>query len=291
MPSHDAKIMNEMNTLEVPNQEVSTMRETYLQLMKNILLNKIYGQVEIRPVIGANPVNRLVAKAVKSAGLLLVKEIHVGPNGRDVGLDWPATAHTMIGMKRLDNVQFCIEDVIVKGVPGDVIETGVWRGGATILMRAVLKAWGVTDRKVWVADSFEGLPAPDEEKYPADRGDRFHTFEQLKVSLEQVQANFRSYDLLDDQVKFLKGWFSETLPHAPIERLAVMRLDGDMYESTMDALVSLYPKLSVGGYVIIDDYEAVPACKQAVHDYRAKHGIEDEIITIDPQSSYWRRSA
>ncbi|TLD68451.1 macrocin O-methyltransferase [Phragmitibacter flavus] len=267
------------------------MRETYLQLMKNILLNKIYGQVEIRPVIGANPVNRLVAKAVKSAGLLLVKEIHVGPNGRDVGLDWPATAHTMIGMKRLDNVQFCIEDVIVKGVPGDVIETGVWRGGATILMRAVLKAWGVTDRKVWVADSFEGLPAPDEEKYPADRGDRFHTFEQLKVSLEQVQANFRSYDLLDDQVKFLKGWFSETLPHAPIERLAVMRLDGDMYESTMDALVSLYPKLSVGGYVIIDDYEAVPACKQAVHDYRAKHGIEDEIITIDPQSSYWRRSA
>ncbi|WP_240772881.1 TylF/MycF family methyltransferase [Phragmitibacter flavus] len=280
-----------MNTLEVPNQEVSTMRETYLQLMKNILLNKIYGQVEIRPVIGANPVNRLVAKAVKSAGLLLVKEIHVGPNGRDVGLDWPATAHTMIGMKRLDNVQFCIEDVIVKGVPGDVIETGVWRGGATILMRAVLKAWGVTDRKVWVADSFEGLPAPDEEKYPADRGDRFHTFEQLKVSLEQVQANFRSYDLLDDQVKFLKGWFSETLPHAPIERLAVMRLDGDMYESTMDALVSLYPKLSVGGYVIIDDYEAVPACKQAVHDYRAKHGIEDEIITIDPQSSYWRRSA
>jgi len=80
--------------------------------------------------------------------------------------------------------------------------------------------------------------------------------------------NFRKYDLLDRQVRFLKGWFSETLPGCPIERLAVLRLDGDMYESTMDALKHFYPKLSAGGYLIVDDYGAAPACKTAIHEFR-----------------------
>ena len=177
-------------------------------------------------------------------------------------------AHTMIGRKRLENVQSCIEDVLAHGVPGDLIETGVWRGGATILMRAVLKAHGVTDRLVWVADSFAGLPAPDSNRYPRDEGDQLHTFRQLAVSLEQVQDNFRRYGLLDDQVRFLKGWFRETLPSAPIDRLAVLRLDGDLYQSTIEALESLYDRISVGGYVIVDDYGNVAGCRQAVHDFR-----------------------
>jgi O-methyltransferase len=90
-----------------------------------------------------------------------------------------------------------------------------------------------------------------------------HKARELAVSLEQVKANFDRYGLLDDQVRFLKGWFRDTLPVAPIERLAVLRLDGDMYESPMDTLVNLYPKLSEGGYVIVDDYGAIPACRQA----------------------------
>ncbi len=71
------------------------------------------------------------------------------------GRDWPLLGHTMIGIKRLDNLQFCVERVLADDVPGDLIETGVWRGGATIFMRAILKAHGVTDRRVWVADSGE----------------------------------------------------------------------------------------------------------------------------------------
>jgi O-methyltransferase len=210
---------------------------------------------------------------------------------RAEGRDWPTDAHTMIGLRRLDNVRSCVKDVLDRGIPGDFIETGVWRGGATILMRAILKAHGVTDRRVWVADSFEGLPPPNPEKYPHDEGDIHHTHAQLAISLEQVQSNFRRYGLLDDQVRFLKGWFRDTLPAASIAQLAVIRLDGDMYESTMDALTNLYPKLSVGGYAIVDDYGCIPACRQAVQDYRALHGIADQIHPIDWTGVYWRRSA
>jgi O-methyltransferase len=155
----------------------------------------------------------------------------------------------MIGSLRLDNLQDCIESVVRDNVPGDLIETGVWRGGATILMRGVLAAYGIADRIVWVADSFAGLPPPNPQAYPADAGDIHWTHRELAVSLKTVPESFARYGLLDDQVRFLVGWFRDTLPTAPIHRLAVARLDGDMYESTMDALVALYPKLSVGGYL------------------------------------------
>jgi O-methyltransferase len=194
----------------------------------------------------------------------------------------------MLSLARLDNIQFCMESALKDRVPGDVIETGVWRGGATIFMRAVLKAYDVRDRSVWVADSFEGLPPPSG-AYPADADSTLHERRELAVSLEEVSENFRKYDLLDEQVHFLKGWFSRTLPHCPVDRLAVLRLDGDMYESTMDALSHLYGKLSIGGYAIIDDYGAVPACKAAVHDFRERHRITDPILEIDWTGVYWRK--
>jgi hypothetical protein len=215
------------------------------------------------------------------------------PNGydarrREEGKDVPTLAHTMIGGRRLWNVQYCMEDVLRRGVPGDFIETGVWRGGATIFMRGVLKAYGVTDRKVWVADSFAGLPKPDGKRYPTDRWVRFDLMGYFTVSEAQVRANFERYGLLDDQVRFLPGWFEDTLPAAPIDKLALIRLDGDLYQSTMDALESLYPKLSPGGFVIIDDY-VMPTCAKAVHDYRTAHGIDDIIVDIDGAGAYFRK--
>ena len=208
---------------------------------------------------------------------------------REHGLDWPAQAPTMIGEKRMANLRTLMESIIADNVPGDFIETGVWRGGACIFMRAILYAHKITDRYVWAADSFEGLPAANELKYPADAGSDLHAYPQLAVSLEQVRENFRVYGLLDQQTKFLKGWFRDTLPTAPIRQLALMRLDGDMYESTMDALINLYPKLSHQGYVIVDDYHVVSACKAAVHDYCDANGIQPEIIEIDGVGVYWRK--
>lgn len=169
------------------------------------------------------------------------------------GQDKSKSGFTMIGLKRLDNLQFVVEEVIAKEIPGDLIEAGAWRGGACIFMRAILKVYGVKDRKVWVADSFEGLPLPNPEKYPADDGLNLPQEKLMLVPLEMAKTNFKRYGLLDDQVIFLKGLFKDTFPTAPIEKLAVLRLDGDLYESTMDSLINLYPKLSSGGYLIVDD--------------------------------------
>jgi hypothetical protein len=198
----------------------------------------------------------------------------------------------MIGHKRLDNIRQCVTSVLEDNVPGDLIEAGVWRGGAAILMRAVLAAHGVSDRSVWLADSFEGLPAPDPGKYPGDRGLDLSGARGLAVGVERVKENFARYGLLDDKVRFLVGWFKDTLPTAPVEQLALVRLDGDLYESTMDAITALYPKLSVGGYLIVDDYGNrmfATACRQAIIDYRAMHDITEPIQEIDWTGAYWRR--
>jgi hypothetical protein len=212
------------------------------------------------------------------------------PWRKDVLAEWRQPYHTMAGFKRLDNVQYCVERVLEDDVPGDLLEAGVWRGGVSILMRAILAVRGVTTRRVWVADSFEGLPPPDPVHYPADAGLVFHLVDELRVSVDHVRANFERYGLLDDQVRFLKGWFKDTLKTAPIERLAVLRLDGDLYESTMDGLV-LYDKVSPGGFVIIDDYGAISACRQAVHDFRRTHGITDPVVPVDWTAAYWRKSS
>ncbi len=238
-------------------------RGLYLDLIKRCLLDSVYGD------------QRIGGPAAET---------------RAEGFGWPAVAHTMIGPQRLGNLQHCVEDVIRKQVPGDLIETGVWRGGSCILMRAILQAHGVFDRRVFVADSFEGLPAPDAENYPYDAGLDLSVYDELAISLEQVQENFRRYGLLDERVQFLKGWFKDTLPNAPIDSLAVMRLDGDLYESTIQAFEALYPKLSVGGYVIVDDYGAVAACAQATHDFRDANGIDDEIVTVDATGVFWQRT-
>jgi hypothetical protein len=159
----------------------------------------------------------------------IVKNVVFTDGEREQGLGWPIQADTMIGLKRLDNIQFCVENVLKDDIPGDLIETGAWRGGACIFMRAILAAHGITNRRVFVSDSFEGLPKPDANRYPQDRGDKHFIERFLAVSQEEVEQNFRKYGLLDEQVVFLKGWFKDTLPSAPIEKLAVMRLDGDMY--------------------------------------------------------------
>lgn len=212
------------------------------------------------------------------------------PALREVGRDWPSTAHSMIGLKRLQNLRDSVETVIRGRIPGDLIETSVWRGGACILIRGILKAHAIADRTVYVADSFAGLPPPDDKTYPHDAGDKHHRFGELAVPLEQVQAAFRAYGLLDGQVAFLKGWFKDTLATLGERRFALIRLDGDMYESTIQALDALYPRLSRGGIAIIDDYGAIRACRQAVDEFRARHAIVEPLVEIDWSGRWWRKA-
>lgn len=241
--------------------------DLYLDLMESVLLGVIYEDP---------PIDRWSGGVFK-------------PELRAKGRDWPAKAHTMIGFERLRNVRKLMDQVIAGGVAGDLVETGVWRGGTCIYMRAVLKAFNITDRKIWVADSFAGLPPPDAARYPdQDQGDIHYTYDELAVSLETVQENFRKYDLLDGQVEFLKGWFKDTLPAAPIGHIAILRLDGDMYSSTMDALQALGHKVSPGGFIIVDDFGAVEGCRNAVADYRKEKGITATIHDIDGIGAWWQ---
>jgi O-methyltransferase len=264
------------------------LRSRYLELLKRSVRHANYGLTDLGTYPPRNPVERTIARIAARRSIVPLK---VAPNAdeiREEGRDWPLFAQSMVGRRRLDNLQFCVEQVIGDGVPGDLIEVGAWRGGSAILMRAVLAAHDIRDRTVWVADSFEGLPPPDPSRYPADGGARWHGFEALAVSLDEVKENFRRYDLLDDQVRFLKGWFRDTLPTLSGHRWAVVRLDGDMYESTMDGLVNLYPGLSVGGYLIVDDY-SISSCREAVQDFRRRHDVAEELVSIDWSGVYWRR--
>jgi len=244
---------------------VACMRDRYLDLLAKCLTNQIYGDAPFDYWSGGR----------------------FNSQARSLGRDWPSQALTMIGDRRLDNIRQLFASVVAAGVPGDLIETGAWRGGACIFMRGLLLAYNIRDRRVWVADSFEGLPPPDPH-HVQDRDDRHHSFPELSVGLETVRENFGKFDLLDAQVVFLPGWFAETLPAAPIERLALLRLDGDMYGSTMDALTALYHKVSPGGFVIVDDYGAVPACRAAVTEFRTAHGITAPIQDIDGLGVFWQ---
>ncbi|NOS79074.1 MAG: macrocin O-methyltransferase [Nitrospira sp.] len=271
----------------------TTSEELYLELMKHCLTRMLWRE-KYRPMATSlSGWRRVVLKPLQLlARRAQLELVHVEPDraaARQEGRDWPLEAETMVGLKRLDNLQHCVTSVIRNGVVGDLIETGVWRGGSSIFMRAILKAYGDTSRKVWLADSFRGLPPPDPSRYPVDEGDTLWKYSELAIPMEQVKANFSRYGLLDDQVAFLPGWFRDTLPMAPIERLAVLRLDGDLYESTMEALVALYPKVPAGGFVIVDDY-GLPTCRAAIEDFRQAHGITDPIQLIDWTGAFWQRS-
>jgi O-methyltransferase len=165
------------------------------------------------------------------------------------------------------------------------------RGGAAILMRAVLAADQITDRTVWLADSFEGVPVPDPGRHPADAGYKLHRYPELAVRVEQVRANVARYGLLDDQIRFLEGRFRDTLPTLRGHRRSVIRVDGDLAESTHDALENLYPSLSLGGFVIVDDYGVVRACRHAVEEFRAAHDVREPIEYIDESAVFWRRAS
>ena len=114
------------------------------------------------------------------------------PERRLYGRDWPKSAMTMIGTARMRNLRRLVETTLAEGVAGDLLEAGVWRGGACIYMRAVLAAHAVKNRTVWVADSFAGLPKPDETLYPADKGDTHHTFDELSVSLDRSEGQLQA---------------------------------------------------------------------------------------------------
>lgn len=182
---------------------------------------------------------------------------------------------TMVSPERMANVRDSAMAVIEQGIEGDFVETGTWQGGCSLVMRAVNKVYGDTSRRAnWLFDTFEGLPGFDERDNKVEQS--IDSTQQMDPAgsykfaggLETVQKHFVT--ILGDNFKnlnFEKGFFKDTVPVAAVKKIAVLRLDGDMYSSTMDVLNVFYDKVSSGGYIIIDDYGHWPQCKKAIHDF------------------------
>ncbi len=263
--------------------------ELYVDLLKRMLTRYGFsdGLRESRPP--KNTVLKTVHTQLRKRGVILARPEPYDPASREIGIDWPTYAETMVGLKRLDNLHECIKTIIAESIPGDIVEAGVWRGGASIFMKGVLAAYG-EQRELWLADSFEGLPPPDPDNYPDDAGINLdEEAYYLAVSPEEVKRNFERYGLFDEHVHLAKGWFKDILGTLPVERISLLRLDGDLYESTIQGLEPLYPKLAPGGFCVIDDYGNIEACRKAVHDYRSEHGITETIIDIDGSGVFWRK--
>jgi len=294
-PEAEALATDRVARHPMPTDPMPTTRDAYIDLLKRSLLGLTVGPAKLYvPIMsGRSAIRTRIVRALQRRGRAVLAEpvdVDLSDNTEGTMSVWglPPWPQTMVGSVRINNVEECMRCVIEAGVPGDVIEAGVWRGGTTIFMRGILRAYGITDRKVYVADSFEGVPPPNIARYPADEGLDLHAWPGLAVSVEEVRANFDRYGLLDDQVVFVEGWFRETLPRLRDHTWSVLRLDGDLYESTIDGLENLYPGLSSGGWVIIDDYE-IAACAQAVTDYREREGITEPLVRVDWTAVCWQK--
>ncbi len=269
---HDALLAQAIGKLarwQEPARDAGSPGALYLDLLEKAVSNWFYGDPSLR---GS-------------------QTIPFDPARREVGRDIPQQAHSMIGLRRLRHLRCVAEQVLRDQVAGDFLEAGVWRGGACILLRGVLAAYGVKGRRVVVADSFAGLPPPDP-RHPKDAATLFdfHTRPELAVSLDSVKRNFAAYGLLDDQVEFVPGFFAETLPGwAPGRQLAILRLDGDLYSSTMDTLEALYDRVAPGGFIIADDYGVVVDARRAILDFRRARGIDAPMEAIDGDAVVWRK--
>ena len=286
------------------------LSNAYIDLLKKSLLNLIYieNEAELIWIFKQALANRKISfeSISKDREYLSLVDIidQIKRRGdtiimSEVGLDGivrrrndlrniTELSHTMIGESRMENIRFCVESVLSENIAGDFIETGIWRGGAVIFMRGLLKAYGVDNRIIWAADSFDGVPEPSWTE-DANFNISKDVLPILAVTLEEVKGYFKKYDLLDEKVQFLEGWFKDTLITNKIEKLAILRLDGDLYESTMDALNPLYRKVSSGGFIIVDDYESCPPCKAAINDFREMYDIHEPLVKIDGHAVYWRK--
>jgi hypothetical protein len=255
-----------------PGPEPERLRAAYLDLLK-LCLCDLAATTTVS--VGSLPAGGTASRTLRGDDLKL----------RAVGMDWPLQGLTMTGLRRLDDLQWCVESVVRDGVEGNLIEAGAWRGGASMLMRATLDTLGETGRTVYVADSFQGFPAD-----AAGEDIDLSTYDFLAVPLEEVRANFARFGL-EDGVRFVQGFFESTLPGLAGERWAVVRMDGDTYQATMTTLESLYPGLAVGGHLVIDDYGLIEECQRAVDDFRERHGITEPIEQIDWNGARWRRES
>jgi O-methyltransferase len=281
--------------LIVPCGAPDPVRDRYLGLMKRALTGLTAVENEMR-----------LARAARTPEILrdsiYVRDIRYRESETRARLErakktgemldgWPMIhAHSFIGFHGLDHIERLSEILFADGIAGDFVDAGTWRGGSAIFMRALHRAFGEEVRNLWVADCFEGVPPPESGPDVAANLDlTAERFPFMLASQREVTDNFSAFDLLDDGVRFLPGLFADTLPEAPVAQIALLRMDGDLYTSTLDVLHALYDRVVPGGYVIVDDYALAP-CRQAIDEFRAERGITDPVERINWTIVHWRKS-
>ncbi len=209
-----------------------------------------------------------------------------------------ARRYTMTNPTRCRILWDLSREVLSRNVPGGFVECGVWKGGSSAVMGLAIRR-ARQARDLHLFDSFEGLPEPtaaDGEAAKEYSGGRnsgaLVSVNQCKAGLDEVKGFLLGLLKLDPaRTHFHVGWFQETLPTtAPaIGPIALLRLDGDWYESTRLCLEHLYPRLSPGGVVILDDYSAWSGCRKATDEYRAAHSIRAPLTPMDSIAVYWMK--
>ena len=199
----------------------------------------------------------------------------------------PKSPHclSMLGQRRLDNYAIAIMSAVYDRIPGHIIETGVWRGGASMLAAKTIEVLGnVEKRKVFFCDSFKGIPKVIG-KAVSGQDETAWTYHILNDNdVNRVREKVQSFGVDTSNVVYVEGYFNESIPalikNNPELTFSVIRLDGDTYFSTMDAIKELYPRLNKGGFIIIDDYIDWIGCKRAIDDYRREHSITEPITVV-----------
>ena len=188
------------------------------------------------------------------------------------------------------------QKVMRSGTPGCFVECGVWKGGSSAVMGLAARHAG-QERIIHLFDSFEGLPEPGELDGQASvdysggqSSGAMSSIHKCEAGIEEVRRlMFGLLRFSPAQVRFHTGWFQDTVPAdaSGLGPIAVLRLDGDWYESTRICLEHLYPLLAPGGVLILDDYFCWEGCRKAADEYRVAHGITEPIIQVDCDSGYW----
>ena len=203
---------------------------------------------------------------------------------------------SMVQERSLVELARQVRAILALGIPGDFVECGVWRGGASFLMAELLREAGASDRRVWLFDSFEGLPPPADidgataRAYPEQRSNPWY-HDNCRASLEEVQASIAALGL-GGWTKLVKGWFEKTLPaHKDrVGSIALLRIDGDWYASVRCCLENLYDQVVEGGLVVLDDYYSWDGCAIATHEFlgsrRLAHRIEGVVGKAEGVDAY-----
>ena len=203
-------------------------------------------------------------------------------------------SYTMTSWQRLYSLHMAVKHVVDAGIEGDLVECGVWRGGSMMMAALTLAYLGQTSRKLYLFDTFEGLPKPDKDKdidiwgnnaveawEPHRKSDESSDW--AYASLDEVKSNIASTGYPMDNVVFVKGMVEDTLEAAAPAKISLLRLDTDWYSSTKHEMEVLYPRLSKGGALILDDYGHFKGARQAVDEFfeRGAPAQKPLIVRVD----------